>query len=364
MRINVDFSALWAEVRKISEETATFSLGVASPPRKAIDIQLAEGLEIPLDEVDFSGPVASVQGRQVLLYIPDHGPRFDLAIADGGKGNRFHVTYCRKLEEMYQRKRYDRYVATNDLTPTFEIHGVSNNTAPKGKTTLRVCQFCLDKLNYKGSQLDTRVRAQNAKTFSIPAFFETYSSCFRYMPSGMDALKPGYSNDWEKISRGEKERVNYVCQQCKVDLSAAKRLVHVHHINGVKHDNAPKNLKALCADCHRAEPNHTHMHVSRKDTQFINKLRREQGRAATNWKEALEYADPAVHGVLDLLRAKGWAPPEIGYELQDATGAIFAELEAAWPESKYAITIDTISAGTADGWTIEDLGILHKKAIL
>ncbi|WPU32705.1 HNH endonuclease [Pseudoalteromonas piscicida] len=68
---------------------------------------------------------------------------------------------------------------------------------------------------------------------------------------------------------------HYTCEQCGVELSQYKRLLHTHHINGVKTDNSISNLRALCLDCHKKQPKHEHMHVTHNDQLIINQLRRD-----------------------------------------------------------------------------------------
>ncbi|WP_107818437.1 HNH endonuclease [Nitrosomonas eutropha] len=52
-----------------------------------------------------------------------------------------------------------------------------------------------------------------------------------------------------------------MCQSCRSDFSAPskRKWLHVHHINGLKHDNNKSNLAVLCISCHAQQPNHEHM---------------------------------------------------------------------------------------------------------
>lgn len=355
MRITADFSALWVEVRRITQDTADFQFESIPLARDPIDIGLSEGLEVALEDVEFDrGGLASVRGRQVLLYIPDHGFRIATAIQQPrDRANRFHVAFCAKLEEMKARNRFERYTATNDLGGRFKIFGTDNSVAREERVELSVCKFCLQQLNYKGStRYDARQRA--ALTFKIPEFFETYSSFFPFMPSVFRDTKPaGYTEDWEEISAAVRRAANHRCDDCGVDLTEVKRLLHVHHINGVKSDNRRVNLRPLCVDCHRRQPNHDHMHVAHRDTQIINRLRRRQGKRAAGWESALKLADPAVHGVLDLLQTRGRVAPEIGYEIQDESSAVIEEFEMAWPRERFAIVIDPGQRERIKGWHIQ-----------
>jgi hypothetical protein len=354
MRLEADFSALWAEVRKMSEEVADFHVEIRPVEREPLDLELSQGKEISLDDVEFDrGGLASIRGRQVLLYIPDHGGRVAAAIEEPAvRGNKFHVSFCRKLDEMRRKNRFERYMATNDLSGRFTIAGVDFGRRLEAEVELAVCKFCLQKLNYKGAA-HSRVRQRVAAEFRIAEFFETYSSFFRYMPESFKgAGQVGYTADWNEVSALVRKAAKYRCMECRVDLSSVRRLLHVHHRNGVKSDNRQENLVALCVDCHRRQPNHERMHVPLRDTQAINRLRRAQSLLPSEWDEVQKLADPAVHGVLDLLRERGKPAPEIGYEVQDRSGAVIAELEAAWPAEQFAIVIEKVQGATPTGWRI------------
>ena len=58
-----------------------------------------------------------------------------------------------------------------------------------------------------------------------------------------------------------------------------------------------------------------------------------------DWTSVNKLADPALHGVLNHARLKGYTPPEIGFELTTVAGQVIAELELAWPHRKFGICI-------------------------
>lgn len=356
MKLSVNFDALWGNVDQMGAKKVTLDIGnVWRPELDPIDDDLEKGRETKPDEIEVHNGVLSVRGRQVVLYIPDHGIRVLEALDDGGTGKKFHIAQCRTLDEMKQKKRFERYFAKNNLSEQFHIHGHNEDNHPvEGYASLNVCKNCLKYLNYKGSATAKKMGLnQIVAEFNMGEFFSTYSSVFRHMPKEMKVTHTkGYTGDWPTISAKARENAGHTCSECSVNLDENRHLLHTHHINGVKHDNSQQNLQVLCADCHRKQPLHDHMFVKHEDMQTINRLRREQrliGENAPGWKTAFDYVDSALWGVLDLAQKRGgYGPPEIGYKLTDEKGRVITELEVAWPESKFGVAINNSKA--VDGW--------------
>jgi hypothetical protein len=370
MRLIVDFSDLHAAVRKMgaAELEPDFELHLGAGSIDRIDIDLRQGKEVVLEEVDTESGLLSYKGRQVLLYIQDHGKRVQAVLENGSNGNKYHVAFCATLDEMRSRGRFERYVATNDMGGRFRISGVDpHRQVPiEGEAELRVCKNCLDHLNYQGYQRGNR--GAIFSRFSLEEFFATYSSLFPHMPSRMAGGNDSvYTEDWPDISRRYKADRLFRCESCGVDLANHRQLLHTHHKNGVKTDNRTSNLEALCADCHRRQPAHDGMFVRHEDMQLITRLRREQmsGDNHSNWEEVFELADPAVQGILHHCRARRLAPPEVGYELRESDGRIVGQLELAWPSKKAGVAIseDDLLVAREQGWRalpmLEALGKLR-----
>jgi len=364
MPISADFSGLWGEVRKIAEQDAPFEITPYTTEIDLIDIELEQGKEIDIDEIDFTGLVAAFRGRQVLLYIPDHGDKLDDVLAGRDAGKKFHVTDCRTLDAMRKAKRFERYFATNDLGGQFNIygHGQVDKKRRDGRANLKVCKNCMSKLNYKGYKTHVTNRDDFVRSFAIPEFFETYSSCFSVMPKSLGITDDGaYTADWKGVADHLKFSKKYRCGECTLDLTDHKRLLHVHHINGRKSDNSSINLMVLCADCHRKQPFHQHMYISHADMQLLTRLRRKNDIKPDDWNEALEQADPAVYGALAILRKAGFSAPEIGFEVQDENSAVIAEFEAAWPMDRYALIVSEEQRINLPLWTIQTISQLHQE---
>jgi len=361
MKLTVDFSILNNAVSQMGADLIDFSHSVKLDILDPIDALLGEGFEVNFKDIEFETGLASYQGRQVLLYIKDHSynEKIYAVIEDGTKGNRFHIADCEMLERMRQKGRFDRYVVTNKLDGIFAVSGTNNsNELIEGDTNLNVCQYCLDALNYKkfSSMPRGAIRKKFVSTFELAEFFDTYSSFFKYMPTGVaNNASAGYTDDWDDISRKIRAQFNYKCQQCGLDLSSHKGLLHVHHINGVKSDNSSRNLTPLCADCHRKQPDHQHMFIKHEETKTINHLRQEQKlNKKENWKDIYALADPAMNGVIDLLEKHQVSLPEVGEEIQNDKQEVVTELELSWPLKKVGVAVDKTSALAASkqGWKV------------
>lgn len=360
MKINVDFSELSRLARMIGDGSAEFRLNNQMGAFEGIDIDETlggEGIEIDLESIDTDFNLLSYHGRQVLLYIKDHRSSFDAAVADPDKGRKFHIAHCVKLEEMRSSGSFERYVATNNLSGTFEIVDARPGWGErKANVDLKVCKYCLQKLNYRESA-EYVARQKVFREFSLKDFFSDYSSCFLYMPKAWaETASFGYTSDWADISKATREQAGYICSDCGVDLSSHRHLCHTHHINRVKSDNRPENLQVLCKDCHRRQPHHEGIFVSHTEMQTITELRRKGGKLErSGWDEAFALSDIAVHGDLDLLKRKGYRAPVIGHEVQGPGGEVIAEIEAAWPERRQGIAIDNLQVPGWQIWRVGDI---------
>ncbi len=355
MKLRVDFSELVRLGALMMPQGSDFVLH-RSAEFEPLDIELGIGKDIDIGELDESSHLLSYKGRQVLLYIKDHTGKMDAALADPARGNRFHISHCKTLEDMKMKNRFQRYVATNRLDGMFSIEeaGRWGQDSRTQDTKLMVCKYCLEKLNYKNSS-DYKARQQVFNSFSLMEFFSCYSTCFKYMPKGLnDTASIGYTSDWPKISRRVREDAGYICGQCKIDLTGHKNLCDVHHVNGVKSDNHPSNLRVLCKDCHRKQPFHFGVYLSSKDMDVIRKLRAGLNLFdGADWDDVFALTDTSIHGDISFMQKRGFPPPVPGYDVLNERHEVQATLEAAWPDQRIAVHIASIEIS---GWKIYPVG--------
>jgi hypothetical protein len=349
MKLHFPIEQLWRLVRKMGAQERQYSLNapVTEPVPDIVTRFNQGGAEIALEDVDVTGGVLGSHGAQIVLYIPDQGQGIDEVLQDGPKGKKVHVADCQTLEQMRQRNRFQRYQAVVNVTGDFNVFGfsMSQRKSVEGTARLRVCINCLKHLNYKGYVTEREQASQILNRFNLKDFFAEHSTLFRYLPTAFIEPKSGYADDWQEISRNFRARKNYSCENCRVDLNAHKNLLHCHHIDGNKRNNSVTNLQALCADCHRKQPLHDNMYVKAADLSVIQKLRKNQGVLGytTDWNDLFQLIDPPYQGLLRLYKSRNEPKPEIGYEVMDASGAVKAEVEIAWPNAKFAVVGNELS---------------------
>lgn len=353
MKLDISFDELFKAARKMGAKPVEFDLAIEHIEIDPVDSELATGKEIELKDIEFIDGFPSYEGRQVLIYIKDHSYRdkIDQTLRDGKEGNKFHVADCSTIVSYRESstKRFDRYVITTNLSGDFPIAGTNQYTGEykEGSTQLCVCKNCLKFLNYKNYKNNPSSAFNH---FKLAEFFSTYSSFFAYLPNrtATGSQKEAYTDDWGIVSGQYKADKQFCCEQCGVNLSSYKNLLHVHHKNGVKGDNTLENLIALCADCHRKEPYHEHLFIPQKDTALINHLRKSQALFKTNdWQEVYEFADPAMYGLIAMCEKAQTAIPAVAYELIGNNDQIVAEFELAWPRRKQCIVIRSNDAKSA-----------------
>lgn len=190
--------------------------------------------------------------RRVLAYIRDA----DTYIP------RFHLAYCVTLKEMKEHERFGRYVAAEGKNKLFDVR---MNGGSLTKMSLKPCQNCLHKLHWKGFYLQQSTNAKNriVDDFSVEEFFQRHPKSLHHTEPTRHADNAPvneYPTNWEEISASLRKQFAYSCQDCGVVLGEQfAKYLHVHHLNGLKNDCQPENLRCLCIRCHSAQPKHRNL---------------------------------------------------------------------------------------------------------
>lgn len=355
------FYELWEEVKKLtgSSKGEGFRFQIDTPvPDADLDGALVRGgVKVTLDQVDSKEGVLSKDGRQILLYIPDQGfNALEVLQGNARAGNKFHVADCPTLVQMRVDNRYARYTAVHRFDGLFEIYGhqVQASTSNPKLAKLLVCKNCLIKLNYQESASSSLLRQKVVDNFDINRFLESYSTIFDKAPSENPVLEGDgqYTKNWRELSDQLRQQARWCCSKCDLNLNENRKLLHVHHVNGVKHDNSLPNLRVLCLDCHRREPHHGHLRMTPDDLNVILNLRQHQLEGRTlDWDEILMYSDLSLHGALASAREQGMPAPLFGAPADWSQENVIA-FGVHWVNEKLVLAVGRLSTQLPVGWKV------------
>jgi len=290
---------------------------IKANPISEIEIQLETdgGIEVSATDIEqiAYGSLLSYKGVLAIVYIPDTYKteaylkdnnllRPDRSGRMSEKAPKFHFSWCRTLQGMQDKQRYDRYVLLRNKNNKFKVWAredrYSRSTELKELVRLFPCKYCLSgelantsythqKIGYKGyeSSWNATKKHEAVDSFNIGSFLEENEGTFntikyansirqrpRYSDSNVEA--DDYTSDFSEISRRVRENADWICSKCHVDMSNKKEGLHTHHKNGKKNINAAGNLMVLCALCHKGiDSFHKQMYVKPHIEAYILKNR-------------------------------------------------------------------------------------------
>ena len=224
------------------------------------------GIDIPPDEIDpFGDGTLGYRGRRVAVYIRD---QYGSSDSEPHQLNKVHVADCSTLQTMRRQGRYERYVVTTRTDGLFIVNflgSFGSGIRREGvECRLFVCINCLKRLSYTNYNRRRRSEQREIKeSFNLEEFFERYGNQITSPPTQTDitAQVNIYPPDLVRISRRYKEQIRWHCEQCQVYLGDEdmQKFLHLHHVDGLKHNNRNENLRALCIGCHAEQPQHQHL---------------------------------------------------------------------------------------------------------
>ena len=279
MKLNVDlrdFDKLVDE--NVSERRSQFSVDLNDMTFERLDeLRKVPNMVANFDlDISLNGELLSYDGHGVIVYIKEQED-VDLAVENPLKNaKKYHLTNCSVLEEKKKEKRFGRFVALRYVEGGMPI--CDDKGSPDKMADLKVCRTCLRKLNYRpymqAKSEDAKKRVQTE--FSLVEFLEKQHSfpheCLPLRHAEFSSFS--YTKDWRSVSEAYKLSRSYSCEECGVDLSDWKELLHTHHIDGVKSNNHPANLMALCVECHSKQPMHKHLKPGSQALRYLNEKRR------------------------------------------------------------------------------------------
>lgn len=247
------------------------------------------GVDVEKGDIQSIGPFLTYKGEflAIVYILNSTSPASDLLNNEPSRQTpKFHLTWCRTLEQMSRKKRFDRYVLSRSPSNLFRVEALEHDPLKIRRlgerhmledVRLFPCQNCLDALEYKGFTLSSskKNRLQKVDEFEVSNFLDENDgnlAVMKHLPRtrAENARSGAYTSDFPEISRRLREEHRWRCTECHVDMSRCKKGLHVHHINGVKSDNSLGNLMVLCAVCHKAvDSHHSSMYVKPDIERYI-----------------------------------------------------------------------------------------------
>ena len=236
--------------------------------------KLIEGITIKQGEVipDSDGTLL-YRREHVVLYIRDWRSEDYWC--------KYHIVNCKWIQEMQRKGRYSRYVCAKPKNGQFSVN--RPNHAESELLNLSICQFCLEKLELRN--------VFKPNEFPLTDWFDAIDDGYEPLPIDRIESKGNYYiAAWRFLSWLCRKNANWQCQQCTIDLGAARydrRFLHAHHIRGTRY-NRLEDLIALCIGCHAKQGGKKHEELESSDMykEFMDKY-------GDKWRELSAQADRA-----------------------------------------------------------------------
>jgi hypothetical protein len=175
---------------------------------------------------------------------------------------KYHIFECKTLIDMRLENRGHRYRRASRTDGKFYMVRSQNDGVFED---LKICKNCKEK--YKGKYPNENFTL--AEYLTKPILQDLMSTIAD--ENDMTTIPINYSNNWQKISEYQKQKVNYTCQKCFKFLgNNLIQYLHTHHINANRGDNRESNLIVLCIKCHAEEFNHGHIRETPEYIEYIS----------------------------------------------------------------------------------------------
>lgn len=183
------------------------------------------GVPVTEDNFEIDDGIPIVQNRKTVLYIrePTDFNRYRTL-------PKYHIFDCSKVKEMREKGQYHRYKAADRTDGKFHLELPAGNEPSLRELVL--CRYCLNELR---SRFGWNIFPNEPEDFPLADWLEPF---FNYS-----------SDEWKERSQACREKANWTCQECNINLESDHYLLHAHHKWGTKYDD-PEDLVALCIGCH------------------------------------------------------------------------------------------------------------------
>lgn len=120
MEINIKFQELESLRKRLNAPERSLSFDKPIEKMRDIERELkTAGIVVSEGDIQSSGPYLTYKGEHLaILYILNStAPSSDLINNEPSKGTpKFHLTWCRTLDEMKRKKRFERYVLSRSIS--------------------------------------------------------------------------------------------------------------------------------------------------------------------------------------------------------------------------------------------------------
>lgn len=144
---------------------------------------------------------------------------------------KYHIYTCESKE------KYQGYKFSNKMP--VDIYSKDENKTYSNQH-LKLCRNCQKEVNHSIWGLfsdlqwfDVILKKANETEFT-----------------GKDLKRDGYVRLWKQISEAYREKMNFVCEECGINLTNDRYFLEVHHNDKNRLNNNEDNLKCLCVKCH------------------------------------------------------------------------------------------------------------------
>lgn len=169
--------------------------------------------------------------QQVFLYKRDYH------LIQYGKP-RFHICKCQTIDDFINNGRFKEHYVRANSSPVPVINMDKLNIEEE-VDQLPLCRYCLNQVREYGN-------------INSKQFVDTLKQIHDKETGIKEVDILGYTRDWEFISKEYREKHNYTCERCGLQIKELydKQYIHCHHKDANKLNNKESNLECLCIRCH------------------------------------------------------------------------------------------------------------------